>query len=142
MNFDKLTNRSKSLVQDAVSLASSRKHQYISPEHILKVMLNDNDATIMDLITQSGGRIADLNRYTDESLNKIPEVMGNTVQSLMSQDFTRIMNDAEQLADKNGDKFITTERILQALASATGVSVADVLRNSGVNAQQLNQAIN
>ena len=142
MNFDKLTNRSKSLVQDAVSLASTRKHQYISPEHILKVMLNDNDATIMDLITQSGGRIADLNRYTDEALNKIPEVMGSTVQSLMSQDFTRIMNDAEQLADKNGDKFITTERILQALASATGMAVADVLRNSGVNSQQLNQAIN
>ena len=141
MNFDKLTNRSKTLVQDVVSMASSKKHQYIVPEHILKVLLNDNEPTIMELISKSGGRIDDLRKYTDEALNKLPTVSGATVQSLMSQDFTRVMNDAENLSDKNGDSFVTLERILQALTNS-GTGAAGILKQSGVNAQRLDVAVN
>ena len=60
MNFDKLTNRSKTLIQDVVSLASEHKHQYISPEHLLKVMLDDNDASLLDLVTKAGGNIDEI----------------------------------------------------------------------------------
>lgn len=141
MNFDKLTNRSKTLVQDVVSLASSRKHQYIAPEHILKVMLNDNEPALMDLILKSGGSLSELRRRIDEVLNKIPEVSGATVQSLMSQDFSRVMNDAERLAEQSGDKFVTLERILQAIALSAGTTAAEILKQSGVNPQKLEQAI-
>lgn len=141
MNFDKLTNRSKTLVQDVVSLASSKKHQYIGPEHILKVLLNDNEKTIIELIVKAGGNIDELSRRVDEALSKIPAVTGATVQSLMSQDFTRVMNEAEVLAEKNGDSFVTLERILQALVS-TNTSATDILKQSGINLQRLEIAIN
>lgn len=141
MNFDKLTNRSKSLVQDVVSLASNRKHQYISPEHILKVMLNDNDPQIVDLILKSGGNLSEIQRRTDEVLSKIPAVTGAAVQSLMSQDFSRVMTDAENLAESAGDKFVTLERILQALAQSGSNNAAEILKQSGVNPALLKQAI-
>ena len=141
MNFDKLTSRSKTLVQDVVSLASSRKHQYISPEHLLKVFLNDNEPTIIELINKSGGQIDEIRRRTDEALNKIPAVTGETVQSLMSQSFSRVMSDAESIAEKNGDSFVTQERILQALV-ASGTNAADILKQSGVNPSALEQAVN
>ena len=141
MNFDKLTNRSKTLVQDVVSLASSKRQQYILPEHILKVMLNDNEPVIMELITKAGGNLDEVRRRTDDALSKIPSVSGATVQSLMSQDFTRVMNEAEILADKNGDSFVTLERILQALAT-TETTAAGILKQSGVNPQRLDIAVN
>ncbi len=141
MNFDKLTSRSKTLVQDVVALASSRKNQYISPEHLLKVFLNDNEPTIMELITKAGGHLDTLRRYTDEALNKIPAVTGETVQSLMSQSFSRVMSDAENIAEKNGDSFVTQERILQALMNS-GTSAAEILKQSGVNPKALEQAVN
>ena len=141
MNFDKLTNRAKTLVQDVVSLASSKKHQYISPEHILKVILNDNDASMMDLIGKAGGNIEELRRRTDDALSKIPAVSGATVQSLMSQDFSRVMNEAENLAQKNGDSFVTLERILQALAESS-TPAAEILRQSGVKVPALEQSVN
>ena len=141
MNFDKLTSRSKTLVQDVVALASSRKNQYISPEHLLKVFLNDNEPTIMELITKAGGHLDTLRRYTDEALNKIPAVTGETVQSLMSQSFSRVMSDAENIAEKNGDSFVTQERILQALMNS-GTSAAEILKQSGVNQKALEQAVN
>lgn len=142
MDFEKLTNKSKELVQDVVNLASRRKHQYIAPEHLLKVLLDDKDGLITGLLENAGGNVADIRRATDDAVERIPQVSGAAVQSLMSQDFTRVMQEAEKLADKAGDQFVTTERILQALTMTDGTKAYDILRNAGVTAARLNQAIN
>ena len=142
MDFEKLTNKSKELVQDVVNLASRKKHQYIAPEHLLKVLLDDKDGLITGLLENAGGNVADIRRATDDAVERIPQVSGAAVQSLMSQDFTRVMQEAEKLADKAGDQFVTTERILQALTMTDGTKAYDILRNAGVTAARLNQAIN
>lgn len=142
MDFEKLTNKSKELVQDVVNLASRRKHQYIAPEHLLKVLLDDKDGLITGLLENAGGNVADIRRAADDAVERIPQVSGAAVQSLMSQDFTRVMQAAEKLADKAGDQFVTTERILQALTMTDGTKAYDILRNAGVTAARLNQAIN
>lgn len=142
MDFEKLTNKSKELVQDVVNLASRKKHQYIAPEHLLKVLLDDKDGLITDLLENASGNVADIRRAADDAVERIPQVSGAAVQSLMSQDFTRVMQEAEKLADKAGDQFVTTERILQALTMTDGTKAYDILRNAGVTAARLNQAIN
>ena len=142
MDFEKLTNKSKELVQDVVNLASRKKHQYIAPEHLLKVLLDDKDRLITGLLENAGGNVADIRRAADDAVERIPQVSGAAVQSLMSQDFTRVMQEAEKLADKAGDQFVTTERILQALTMTDGTKAYDILRNAGVTAARLNQAIN
>jgi len=142
MDFEKLTNKSKELVQDVVNLASRKKHQYIAPEHLLKVLLDDKDGLITGLLENAGGNVADTRRAADDAVERIPQVSGAAVQSLMSQDFTRVMQEAEKLADKAGDQFVTTERILQALTMTDGTKAYDILRNAGVTAARLNQAIN
>lgn len=142
MDFEKLTNKSKELVQDVVNLASRKKHQYIAPEHLLKVLLDDKDGLITGLLENAGGNVADIRRAADDAVERIPQVSGAAVQSLMSQDFTRVMQEAEKLADKAGDQFVTTERILQALTMTDGTKAYDILRNVGVTAARLNQAIN
>ena len=142
MDFEKLTNKSKELVQDVVNLASRKKHQYIAPEHLLKVLLDDKDGLITGLLENAGGNVADIRRAADDAVERIPQVSGAAVQSLMSQDFTRVMQEAEKLADKAGDQFVNTERILQALTMTDGTKAYDILRNAGVTAARLNQAIN
>lgn len=142
MDFEKLTNKSKELVQDVVNLASRKKHQYIAPEHLLKVLLDDKDGLITGLLENAGGNVADIRRAADDAVERLPQVSGAAVQSLMSQDFTRVMQEAEKLADKAGDQFVTTERILQALTMTDGTKAYDILRNAGVTAARLNQAIN
>ena len=141
MDFEKLTNKSKSLVQDVVNLASQKKHQYIAPEHILKTLLDDKDTVIPELLEKSGGNVDNIRRAADDAVAKIPQVSGAAVQSLMSQEFTRVMQEAEQLAAKSGDQFVTTERILQALAQTSGTKAYDILRQNGVTPAALTQAI-
>lgn len=142
MDFEKLTSKSRELIQDVINLAVKSKHQYISPEHLLKGLIDTKEGLIMDLILKSGGSMMQIRNQTEEALNKIPAVEGSSVQSLMNQDFTRVMMEAEKLADKAGDKYVTIERILQALAMTDGTKAYEILKNSGVNAAKLNQAIN
>ena len=100
MDYEKLTNRSKELIQDVIKLAAGQKHQYISPEHLLQALLDDKSGQAADLIVKSGGSLIQIRNRLAEQLGKIPQVMGEGTQSLMSQDFTRVMLEAEKLADK------------------------------------------
>lgn len=142
MDFEKLTSKSKTLLQEVINLAVKARNQYITPEHLLKGLIDAKDGMILDLILKSGGSMMQIRNQTDEVLSKIPVVEGGAVQSLMNQDFTRVMMEAEKLADKAGDKYVTVERILQALSMTSGTKSYDILNSSGVNAAKLNQAVN
>ena len=142
MDFEKLTAKSKEILQDVVNLAASNRNQYITPLHLLKVLLDNNDEVIANLILKSGGSITQIRDKLEKAFAKIPQVEGSSVQSLMSQEFTMVMMEAEKLADKSGDKFVTAERLLQALSVTSGNEAYDILKAGGVDALKLNQMIN
>ena len=142
MDFEKLTNKSKEVIELTVNLAAANKNQFITPLHLLKVLLNGKFEIVLDLIVKSGGSITQIREKLDDAFAKLPVISGGNVQTLMSQEFTAVMMEAEKLADKANDKFVTIERLLQALAMTAGNQAYDVLSTSGVNAAKLNQAIN
>lgn len=142
MDFEKLTDRSKELMQDIINLAAANRNQYITPLHLLKVLLDDKNDLIVNLILKAGGSITQIRDKVETAFAKLPQVAGSCVQSLMSQDFTMVMMEAEKLADKSGDRFVTIERIFQALSMTSGNEAYDILTASGVNAVKLNQVIN
>ena len=142
MDFEKLTNKSKELIQDVVNNAAREKHQFISTEHLLDALLKLKDSQINELLLQSGCKLAQLTDSVSSAVKKLPNVSGDSVQTVMNQDFTRVMMEAEKLAEMSGDSFVTVERILQALAQTAGTKAYDLLKSSGVDAVKLNQAIN
>lgn len=142
MDFEKLTAKSKEVIEQVLKLAAARKNQYITPLHLLKVLLDGNDSTIMNLILKAGGNQTTIRDKLESAFAKLPQVAGASVQSLMSQDFTTVMMAAENLADKANDQYVTVERLLQALATTAGNEAYDILTAAGVNAVKLNQAIN
>ena len=142
MDFEKLTAKSKDIIEQVIKLAAAHKNQYITPLHLLKVLLDEKDGTIMNLILKSGGSTTAIRDKLETAFAKLPQVAGSSVQSLMSQDFTSVMMAAENLADKANDQYVTVERLLQALSVTAGNDAYDILLSSGVNAAKLNQAIN
>ena len=142
MDFEKLTYKSKDVIEAVVNLAVANKNQYITPLHLLKVLLNGKNELILNLISQAGGDIVQIREKSDTAFAKLPTVGGSAVQTMMSQDFTSLMMEAEKLADKANDKYVTIERLLQALAMTAGNEAYNILSSSGVNAVKLNQAIN
>lgn len=143
MNFDRYTEKTKSVLQQAQTLAMRRDHQSLEPEHLLRCMLDDEDRMTAKLIDAAGGDSKTLGKAVDEAIAKLPSVTGSGAGGLrLSGDIAKIMDNALNLAEKAGDKFVTLERILQAMIMAKKTGVADLLASCGLQDQPLNEAIN
>ncbi|MGO9743110.1 MAG: Clp protease N-terminal domain-containing protein, partial [Roseiarcus sp.] len=143
MNLEKYTERARGFVQSAQSLALRENHQQFTPEHILKVLLDDEEGLAAGLIDRAGGRSRDALAQVEKALEKLPKVQGSGAGQLyLAPTTARLFDNAEKLAEKAGDSFVTVERLLIALALEKGAEAAKILSQAGVTAQTLNAAIN
>uniref|UniRef100_B0SWC4 Chaperone protein ClpB n=1 Tax=Caulobacter sp. (strain K31) TaxID=366602 RepID=B0SWC4_CAUSK len=139
MKIDLYSDRAKQAVQSAQSLALARGHQQLGPEHLLKVLLEEKDGLSRALIQSAGGRPDAADAATDTLLTKTPRVDGAGGQLYMKPDTARVFEAAEAGAKKAGDAFVTTERLLIAIAKEGG-DAAKVLKDAGATAQGLETA--
>src|SRR6476659_1199980 len=107
MDFEKFTERARGFVQSAQNLALREGHQQFTPEHLLKVLLDDREGMAAGLIDRSGGRAKDAHLATEVALAKLPKVSGGSGQLYLSQPLARVFTTAEQIAEKAGDSFVT-----------------------------------
>ena len=142
MDFEKYTERSRGFVQSAQSLALREGHQRFSPEHLLKVLLDDEEGLAAGVIKASGGDARLALRETEAALKKLPKVSGaGAGQIYLAPELARVFDAAQKLAEKSGDSYVSAERLLQALAIEQS-EAAKALKSSGVTPQGLNEAIN
>ena len=144
MNLEKFTDRAKGFLQSAQTVAIRMSHQRIGPEHLLKALLEDEQGMASGLIKAAGGDAATALRETDAALAKVPAVSGGGAQQTpgLDNDAVRILDSAEQVAQKAGDSYVTVERLLLALALASTTTAGKALATAAVTAEGLNAAIN
>ena len=143
MNLEKFTDRAKGFLQAAQTLAIRLNHQRITPEHVLKVLLEDTEGMASGLIQRAGGNAAVANAEVDKALAKIPAVSGAGAQASpgLDNDTVRLLDQAEQIATKSADSFVTVERILVALTLSTTTAAGAALKTANVTAPALEAAI-
>ncbi len=143
MNFEKFTDRSKGFFQSAQSLALREGHQRMMPEHLLKVLLDDSEGLAAGLIARSGGRPEDALASVEQALAKMPKVSGTGAGQLyIAPQLAKVIDQAEKIAEKAGDSYVTVERLLLALAMEKDAGTAKMLADAGVTPVGLNAAIN
>ncbi|MBX6328692.1 MAG: ATP-dependent chaperone ClpB [Pseudolabrys sp.] len=143
MNFEKYTDRARGFVQSAQSLALREGHQQFSPEHLLKVLLDDPEGLAAGLIDRSGGNSRQALREVEAALAKRPRVSGSGAgQIYLDPSLARVFDAAERAGEKAGDSFVTVERLLLALALERDSEAGKILARAGVTPQNLNAAIN
>ncbi|MBP1852049.1 ATP-dependent chaperone ClpB [Rhizobium halophytocola] len=142
MNIDKYSERVRGFLQSAQTYALSEGHQQFAAEHVLKVLLDDDQGMAASLIARAGGDAKAARLANDAVLAKLPKVTGGNGQVYLSQPLAKVFSTAEDAAKKAGDSFVTVERLLLALAVETSASTSATLKKAGVTAQGLNQVIN
>ena len=146
MNLEKFTDRAKGFLQSAQTVAIRMNHQRIAPEHLLKALLEDEQG-------MASGLIAARRRQTprrrgarrDEALAKIPAVSGSGAQADARRSTTTpsaLLDQAEQIAHKAGDSYVTVERLLLALVAVATPRPARRSPTRRSTAEALNAAIN
>lgn len=143
MNLEKFTDRAKGFLQAAQTVAIRLNHQRISPEHILKALLDDKEGMAAGLIQRAGGNPAFAVQELDKALAKIPAVSGGGAQQTpgLDNDAVRVLDQAEQVASKAGDSFVSVQRLLQALALAKTTPAGQALKAANVDVAALEAAI-
>jgi ATP-dependent Clp protease ATP-binding subunit ClpB len=142
MNFDKYTERTRGFIQSAQSLAMREGHQQFTPEHLLKVLLDDEEGLSAGLIDKAGGRSREALAATEQALAKMPKVQGSGAGQLYLAPVTaRLFESAEKIAQKAGDSYVSVERLLLALAMEKASEAGKILEKAGLTPQNLNKAI-
>ncbi|MBN9009129.1 MAG: ATP-dependent chaperone ClpB, partial [Rhizobiales bacterium] len=142
MDFEKYTERARGFIQSAQALALREGNQQFTPEHLLKVLLDDEEGLAAGLIQRAGGNPKEALAATERALAALPKVSGGGAgQVYLAPATARIFETAEQVAKKAGDSYVTVERLLLALAIEKQAKTAQILADAGVTAQNLNAAI-
>src|SRR5690348_1133183 len=143
MDLEKFTDRSRGFLQAAQTLALRSGHQQLTPEHLLKTLLDDKEGLAANLMKASGADPAKALSAVERELGKLPKVEGSGAgQVYMAPNLARILGQAEEMAEKAGDGYVTAERLLLALATASDSGAGKALREANLNPQALNNAIN
>ena len=143
MKLEYYTERSRELIETARKFAQSARHQQLTPEHLLKVLLDDKDGTVHQLLKECGGDPSVALKVIEKTLGKFPLVEGAGADQIYpARELLQLFEQSEKLAADAGDKFVTIERILLALLLTKGTVAAKAISDSGVTVQDLNKAIN
>ena len=140
MDLNKFTERAKGFVQNAQSVAIRENHQRLLPEHLLKALIEDDQGLAANLISNSEGNVDEIALFLRSILEKQVKVKGN-VQPFADPSFLKVLDEAETLAQKSGDKFVATERLLTALAMIKS-GAKEALLSAGMTPQKINSSIN
>ena len=103
-------------------------------------MFEEESNLISKIIAVAGGNEDIIKNSIEEEINKLPQVSGfNDVR--FNPDVIKALKNAEKIAEKNKDSFVTLERLLQGIVESSN-EVSDIFKNGGVNLKSLNDAIN
>ena len=141
MDIEKFTERSRGFLQAAQTIAIREFHQRITPEHLLKALLDDEEGAASGLIKAAGGNPQAARQAVDAEIARQPKVQGaGAGQPQITPEMVRVLDAAQQAATKAGDEYVAQDRLLVALA-ASDTPAARALKTAGTTAQALNKAV-
>jgi ATP-dependent Clp protease ATP-binding subunit ClpB len=142
MEIEKFTERARGFLQAAQTIAIREFHQRITPEHLLKALLDDEEGAAAGLIRAAGGDPKAALTAVQTDLARLPKVQGSGAgDPQFTSEIVRLLDAAQQAAAKAGDEYVAQDRLLLAIATSE-TPAARALRNAGVTPQALEQAIN
>ncbi len=132
MRLDKFTEKAQTALQEAAQQAQDRGQQAIEPEHLLLALLNQNEGIARSLLEAAGASPTAIEPAVTSTVERLPRVSGG--QPYVSNELARLLDAAEQEADKLKDEYISTEHLLLALAERPALKSNSVTRDSLLDA--------
>jgi len=141
MDFEKFTERARGFIQAASTIATREYNQQLTPEHLLKALLDDEEGAAAGLIRAAGGDAQIAKQAVDLAVSKIPKVQGaGAGNPQLTPDLVRVLDSAQRDANKAGDEFVAQDRLLIALA-ASDTAAGRALKTAKISPQALEKAV-
>ncbi|NLE99570.1 MAG: ATP-dependent chaperone ClpB [Anaerolineales bacterium] len=141
MDINKLTRKAQEAVIAAQSLAGEYSHGQIEPSHLLLALLRQSDGLVPQIIQKLGADPKEVALAVDGELARKPKVYGATTQVGLSRDLSRVLDQAQKVAGRMRDEYVSTEHLLLALAAAEGTDTARFLAAKGITEDAILRAL-
>lgn len=140
MRPDKLTVKLQSALGDASSIAVGRDHQFVEGAHLLTALIEQQGGTVPNLLTKADVNVIGLRSELGKYLDTLPTVSGIQGEVALSQELMALLNQADGLAQKRGDQFVSSEMIVLAAVDSKK-KIGQLLREAGATRSLIEQAI-
>ena len=139
MRFDRFTIRGQEAVQEAIGAAEKNQNQQVEPEHLLVAMLEQKEGLLRPILGKIGANAQAIANDVEAAIAKFPKVSGG--QQYFSTRTNTIFQDAQKVAEKMEDEYVSTEHLLMAIASEKEGDAGRILRSNGVSRDDLEKVI-
>ena len=139
MNFNNFTIKSQEAVQKAVEYTREASNQAIEPVHLLKAVVNVGDSLVNFIFQKIGASTHQLSSLIDREIASLPRVSGG--EPYLSRESNEVIQNALDVAKKNGDEYVTLEALLMSLFKVKS-RASIILKDLGLNEKDLDAAIN
>src|SRR5215208_4417474 len=140
MNIDRFTTKSRAALEAATSLAAARNHTETTPEHLLAVLLEQEDGIVVPVLSKLGARPEAIRGDVNAALEQLPTIQGAATEPTVSRELVAVLRAAERELGQFQDEFVSTEHLLLSLA-AHGSAAGDALRRNGARKEDIVPAI-
>ena len=132
MNADKFTQKTIETIQTAQSMAQENGNQYLTPEHLLYALVDQDGGLIASLFGKMGVDCDGLLSELDTLIRRLPKVSGGSGEVYASPETGKILNLAEKTAEKLHDDYISVEHLMLAIFSEGTSDVKQLLQSHGI----------
>ena len=139
MRLDKWAVTAQEALQAALGIAGDVEASEVAPTHLLKALLDSNERNLRSILEKIGADPDAIAAQVDQAISKAPKVSG--AQIGIGNDLLKVINEAEKLATKLGDSYVTSEHLLTALAN-DNTDAGRILRDAGVTAKRVEEVYN
>src|SRR6266704_3031786 len=139
MRLDRFTLRGQEAIQSGIELAERSQNQQVEPEHILCAMFEQPEGIVRPLLGKLGANVQVVVNDCQAAVARFPRVQGG--QQYFSPRLSQIFTAAQKQAEQMKDEYISTEHLLIAIADEKDGNAGKILRQHGVNRDDLLKAI-
>lgn len=140
LNMNKLTEKAQEALVGAQSLAQEMSNSTIEPEHLLLALLNQSDGIAPQIVRAVGANPDTLAQQTKSELDKLAKAYGGAVQVGLGRQTSRVLDDAQSVADSLKDEYVSTEHMLIGLAEVDS-KASQILKRASVTRDKILQAL-
>ncbi|MCI0545851.1 MAG: AAA family ATPase, partial [Candidatus Rokubacteria bacterium] len=144
MDPNRLTEKAQDAIRQAQSLAQRHGHQQIDVEHLALALLSQEGGVAARVVEKAGGDPAALAQRLEQAIGRMPRVSGpgaSPGQVYVSPRVDEVLRNAEAIAQRMKDEYVSVEHILLALAGLKDGPVAEAFRSAGVQEAKLLEAL-
>ena len=141
INFELFNEKSKILINDSQNKALEKNHQQVTPEHLVFMVLQNNDDYLKDILEDCKANLAKIRISLESEINKFPSILGNNLNIYFSSDLVKIFLKSKSLINEFNDSFISPEILIYSILNCDNLVIYDLLVKNGLNKESFKKSI-